>query len=118
MNTEIDILMDIYTDLTNNIEHIKRSKNNLIKINNNIKHLNNNYFETNFDYQLINEYINISDSVEKYHKLLNNLNNKLYYIKHKINIICDHEWVNDIIDIDPDCSRYICYCVKCDVTKK
>jgi hypothetical protein len=29
---------------------------------------------------------------------------------------CQHEFVNDSIDIDPDKSIDICYCVKCEIT--
>ena len=29
---------------------------------------------------------------------------------------CQHELVNDSIDIDPDKSIDICYCVKCEIT--
>ena len=30
---------------------------------------------------------------------------------------CQHEWVEDLIDIDPDRSMYIVYCVLCEKTK-
>lgn len=32
--------------------------------------------------------------------------------------ICSHEWIIDYIDISPELSQKICYCVKCEVTKK
>ena len=32
--------------------------------------------------------------------------------------ICVHKWTNDYIDISPELSQKICYCVKCEVTKK
>jgi hypothetical protein len=30
---------------------------------------------------------------------------------------CQHEWIKDLIDIDPEKSQMICYCVKCELTK-
>lgn len=30
---------------------------------------------------------------------------------------CSHEWVTDLIDITPDNSQMICYCVKCETCK-
>ena len=30
---------------------------------------------------------------------------------------CIHEWINDYIDICPESSQQICYCIKCEVTK-
>ena len=41
--------------------------------------------------------------------IIDNLINNIY--------ICDHEWIDDVIDIDPDTSKHICYCIKCEVTK-
>ncbi len=32
-------------------------------------------------------------------------------------VICVHEWIEDYIDICPETSKKICYCVKCEVTK-
>ena len=31
--------------------------------------------------------------------------------------ICSHEWIIDYIDISPELSQKICYCIKCEVTK-
>ena len=31
--------------------------------------------------------------------------------------ICIHEWIYDLIDINPDKSINICYCCKCELTK-
>ncbi len=39
-------------------------------------------------------------------------------IKEKLNNICAHEWTTDYIDISPELSQKICYCVKCEVTKE
>ena len=32
--------------------------------------------------------------------------------------ICSHEWIIDYIDISPELSQKICYCIKCEVTKE
>jgi hypothetical protein len=39
-------------------------------------------------------------------------------IKNNIINQCEHEWVKDLIDIDPDRSKEICYCIKCEMTKR
>lgn len=39
-------------------------------------------------------------------------------IKDMINNICEHLWFEDYIDITPELSQKICYCVKCEVTKR
>jgi len=31
---------------------------------------------------------------------------------------CEHEWVDDLIDIDPDKSQHIVYCQKCELMKE
>ena len=46
-------------------------------------------------------------------KLLLNAN----IIEDKINNICNHEWIDDYIDIDPDRSQKITYCRLCEATK-
>ena len=118
MNSEFDILIDIYANLSHNLEHIKSFKNNIIRIKNNITGLDNNYFETQCASRLLTEYMNMFDSIETYNEVINNLDTLKLFIKNKINTICNHEWVHDTIDIDLERTKNICYCVKCEVTKK
>ncbi len=116
MNTEISILIDIYEDLCHKLEHINSSKNNMLKIENNIKKLDNNYFEMHCNSSLLDGYM--LNNVETYNELANNLETAKLFIKNKIINSCSHEWIYDTIDIGPDSSQNICYCVKCEVTKK
>jgi hypothetical protein len=46
---------------------------------------------------------------KEYQEILNKIND--FLLKH-----CQHEIVNDSIDIDPDKSMDICYCSKCEST--
>lgn len=38
--------------------------------------------------------------------------------KQNVSIDCVHNWIYDLIDIDPDKSITICYCSKCELTKE
>jgi hypothetical protein len=96
----------------------------LIEINNAKKRIQNNLDNTaleennqiyskikkTFDSDLLNDLI-CQISENKY--IIEDLINELYVCDHK----CEHEWVDDLIDIDPDTSKHICYCIKCEVTK-
>jgi hypothetical protein len=75
--------------------------------------INRNKVEIDF-YNLIQKYINETDKINK---------NKLDYNKNMLkkidNLIikkCQHVWINDLIDIDPDRSKSIKYCSKCYLT--
>jgi len=48
--------------------------------------------------------------------IINNLKSLLDNINLKINMICEHEWQDDYIDIDPDRSIKIRYCLVCQCT--
>jgi len=54
---------------------------------------------------------NIPDNVQsqEYNEILFKIKN--FLLKH-----CKHEIINDSIDIDPEKSMDICYCVKCETT--
>lgn len=114
MVNEVNIILDIYGDIINKIEHIKSSRLRLENIKNNIKSLNNNYFETKCNDVIFYQYLQLFDDVN----ILENLEILKKSFEEKLCTICDHEWVNDLIDIDPDRSKEICYCLKCEITKK
>jgi archaellum component FlaC len=118
MNFEIDIIMNMYIDVTNNIEHIKNSRTRILKIVNDIKDIDNNYFDVYCNYELFKTYLNMYNDSEEYNNLINNLETLKKFFEYEIKNKCEHEWTNDLIDIDPDRSQEICYCVKCEITKK
>jgi hypothetical protein len=48
------------------------------------------------------------------------LNNLINHIEQNANINeeqCIHDWIYDLIDINPDKSITVCYCCKCELTK-
>jgi hypothetical protein len=45
-------------------------------------------------------------------------NNIIKTKKCKIQEECKHEWIDDLIDLDPDKSKIIYYCIICLETKK
>jgi archaellum component FlaC len=118
MSKELDILNDIYSNICNDIQHIESSKKDILRIKDNIKKLDNNYFETKCTSSLLSEYISMFDSVEICDEVINNLDTLRLFIKNKLNNICNHEWIHDTVDLKPDMSLNICYCVKCEVSKK
>ena len=99
-----------------NIENITSHRLKIEKIKESIKNLNNNYFENNYNESLL-QYLNMFEEYDETY-LIDKLVILKKYIRDKIINKCDHNWINDVIDIDPDRSQQICYCVKCEVTKK
>ena len=49
--------------------------------------------------------------------ILENLEKDFDKVNHFIRINCNHSWVTDLIDIDPDKSQTICYCKYCEISK-
>lgn len=118
MDNEINILVDIYADVINHIEYVKTSRKRIMNINNSIQFVDNNYFEIIGNDELLKRYLNVFDNVKECNEVICDLYRLKDSIKDKIKDKCEHDWVNDTIDINPDSSKNICYCVKCEITKK
>lgn len=113
-DNEFKILIDLHTIISDNIEHLNNTKNRISNIKKRINGVNNTYFNMYGTFLvdiLSNETKDDYDSSLKYFEEIKT------HIETKIQTLCKHEWVNDYIDLDPDKSRNICYCVKCEVTK-
>lgn len=54
---------------------------------------------------------NIDALIQSKQQLLDEINDYIYDQ-------CDHEWIDDHIDIDIEKSQQICYCCKCELNKK
>ena len=117
-NTEINVLMDIYADLCRHIEYMNKTKQTLTTINNKINMLDNNYIDNKCNHSLFSNYFGMLDNYDEYEESLNDFKTLKNEIINIIKNICNHEWVEDDIDINPEASQRICYCVKCDATKK
>jgi len=64
---------------------------------------------------LINFYNNLSAECEEQIRLIKNASE---LNKNKIYELCDHDFITDIIDIDPEKTKTICYCTICELSKR
>jgi hypothetical protein len=115
MQNEKDILLNInqtITELLNNICDYNL-KFNIIK--ENILFLDNNYFtkDNNKKETVISKVFD--NRIELFTQYLLNYKN---IVEDNLQNICNHEWVEDEIDINPDNSQKITYCRLCEVTKR
>ena len=67
----------------------------------------------------INDYSILDEGYNKffYIKKINEITNLKHLCDKKILELCNHEFVEDDIDVSPDESRHIIYCNICDYTK-
>ena len=64
-----------------------------------------------YDKQFINQFNKYENEVSEIKYLINNVNNTIC-------ILCDHNFVEDEIDITPDRSQKIEYCTICEYSKE
>jgi hypothetical protein len=98
-----------------------------------LKEINSNYAKMKEEtiLNLIDASLNVNQDFIQYNKDITEINNNLNEqdihirqlillsekIRTKIISICNHEWITDSIDIDPDTSQTIEYCKICQVSK-
>lgn len=117
METEKNILPLILETTEQFLKSLNDLKNQITDININMSKLNNTYFTQDQDKEFYTKYNSLYE-LESLQNLTLLVEEFKYIVDNKLENVCDHEWVEDYIDIDPDRSKKICYCVKCNVTKK
>ena len=112
--SESDILssLKLFTKDAINIHELTDCQLNMYR--EQMKTRRNTYFTCNDDYNIASKFkeiLNINRLFRiKLLELENNINTGL-------DNICEHNWVDDSIDIRPDASVDICYCSKCNISK-
>jgi len=69
-------------------------------------------------YAVDNNEINWNKFKDQIRSELIHVNNCRNVCQQNIHELCNHEFVNDMIDITPERSQYITYCIKCEYTMK
>jgi len=106
MNNTVNIFLTTLSQTKCNIYDIKNDANNL----------NNNYFLEDKD-NIFNKLVNLFDE-EALNDLIKDLHKFNTLIIEKIYNCCNHEWIEDLIDLNPDQSQTITYCRLCEISKK
>ena len=116
MVNEKNILVNINTTVYKFILSLYETKLNISEIKLDIRELNNNYFLEEKD-NIYGKLMHLfdEDSVKELIQGLTEFNN---LVTKKIENVCQHEWIEDEIDIDLDRSQRICYCKWCEISKK
>ena len=95
---------------------LTQTKCYMYDIKNDANNLNNNYFLEDID-NIFNKLVNLFDE-EVLNDLIKDLHKFNTLIIDKIDNCCNHEWIEDLIDINPDQSQIITYCRLCEISKK
>jgi hypothetical protein len=96
----------MYQDLGNDLDQIIQKLKNIITLNEEIKNEDDKESEIEI-MKYIYRISTVNDEVKKKNQFYENKENKLYYE------ICEHMYVDDYIDITPDKSQRITYCINC-----
>jgi hypothetical protein len=108
----VEILLRIKDGIVNNISflqsliNIKCEVSNLA-INTDLSEIGDIYIDFKYDYE------NIEEQIE----YLKNQTEKID-MKLKLALLCEHIFTTEEIDIDPDTSAQVCYCIKCEYSPR
>jgi hypothetical protein len=116
MSTEKEILELMNNIVSVLINDIYKAEMNMAYVTRSVSLLDNNYFVED-NKELYSKIQNIFDGYELA-DLKCVLSHCKYIVENKINNICEHEWIDDDIDITPELSQRITYCKNCEVSKK
>ena len=119
MSTEFEILIDMLTHIDSELNHYDNFKQKALKIKESMKHLNTDYFKKiqRHRHELFQQYLEFIDDEHSWDNIQNNLTEIKSFVKEQLKNRCNHIWVTDLIDIDPDRSKTICYCSLCEIEK-
>lgn len=97
--------------------NLKNTQNDINQIKQKIIDLNNNFFYED-DQQI---YVKINDIISD--QMMSNLIKNLTFLnnliaKKKDQCCIKHEWIKDLIDLNPDSSQTIIYCSLCGISQK
>jgi hypothetical protein len=100
------------------INHFLSSKKNLEKILSYLNEIKLSYCEIQMEscQDINSEYI--TDQIDEYEKKITEVELSLKHLNQIIYSNCEHTFVEDIIDINPDRSQNIIYCTICEYTKE
>ncbi len=116
-----------------NIDYLLKMKNENDYTIAYLKEINNNFSKMKEEtiLNLIDTSLNVNEDVLQYNKHISEINDNLNQqdeylrqliflnekLRTKLISICNHEWITDSVDIDPDRSQTIEYCKICQVSK-
>jgi len=116
MSSEKEILISIDKIIDDLLNNIYNAKSNITYVKRAINVLDNNYFIEDKD-DVYSQLVNIFDSIAV-SDLTQVMTNYKNIVEHKLNNICQHEWIDDNIDITPERCQTITYCRLCELSKK
>jgi hypothetical protein len=116
MQNEKDILLNIHTTVYDFTKMLIETKIKLLDITKDINRLDNNFFLEEKD-EVHSKLMLIFDTktMQDLTHVLMDYNN---IIKDKLINCCNHEWIEDDVDIGFDKTKTICYCRLCETSKK
>lgn len=110
--------MEILDKIKQNTEDEIKTLNRHINIYNSYFNENSNFLYLNDEYDKIFFSMFSNKKIIEIKEMLHIKKNFLNYITKVIYKNCNHTWIYDSIDIDPDRSKTIIYCNKCFLDKK
>lgn len=110
MSDVVEILLKIKDGIVNHVSFLKSQVNikcdvSNLAINTDLSEIEDIYIDFKHDYE------NIEEQIEY-------LNNKTEKINIQLALLCEHIFTTEEIDIDPDTSTQICYCIKCEYSPR